>query len=127
MISRIHSTTVLVRDQEEALAFYVGKLGWEKRADNSFGEGSRWLTVAPPGAATELVLGMAADYGRPEGTVSSDCGISLVTPDIDAAYAELSAKGVRFRQAPEPMPWGAKATWLSDPDGNTFFLSEERD
>jgi catechol 2,3-dioxygenase-like lactoylglutathione lyase family enzyme len=126
MISRIHSTTVLVSDQDKALDFYVNKLGFQKRADNPYGDGSRWLTVAPEGADTELVLGMAKDYGVAEAATSPrvDCGISLVTGDIEAAYRTLKDRGVEFRQPPEAMPWGTKATWFTDPDGNTFFLSE---
>jgi catechol 2,3-dioxygenase-like lactoylglutathione lyase family enzyme len=118
---------VFVADQDEALDFYVTKLGWEKRADNPFGEGSRWLTVAPPGAATELVLGLARDYGADQvaNNPQADCGISLLSSDIDATYQTLVERGVQFRHPPEAMPWGTKATWFSDPDGNTFFLSQE--
>ena len=125
MISRIHSTTVIVSNQDTALEVYVGKLGWEKRADNPFGDGFRWLTVAPVGAETELVLGTADAYGVAADVTARSSGISLVTNDIDATYAELSERGVRFTQPPERMPWGAKATWFSDPDGNTFFLAEQ--
>ena len=126
MTSHIHSTTVFVSDQERALDFYVGALGWEKRQDNSFGEGQRWLTVAPPGAETAVVLGHPSAYGLDESAAGgSDCRISLSTHDIEADYAELSGRGVAFRQPPEATPWGGRATWCSDPDGNTFFLSEE--
>lgn len=44
--------------------------------------------------------------------------------DVDATYADLVAKGVTFTKPIEAMPWGAKATWLEDPDGNTFFFIE---
>jgi catechol 2,3-dioxygenase-like lactoylglutathione lyase family enzyme len=52
MISYIHSTTVIVKDQDAALDFYTNKLGWEKRNDNDMGNGERFLTVAPKGATT---------------------------------------------------------------------------
>lgn len=126
MITRIHSTTVLVSDQDKSLEFYVGKLGWEKRADSPFGEdgASRWLTVAPKGAETELVLGTAAMYEqRPTSAIVSS-GISFTVEDLDATYATLTERGVAFEKPPETMPWGTKAAWLHDPDGNTFFLSE---
>lgn len=126
MITRIHSTTVLVGDQDKALEFYIGKLGWEKRADLPFGDdgGSRWLTVAPKGAETELVIGQASAYEQPpvSGQVSS--GISFTVEDLDATYATLTERGVEFEKPPEIMPWGTKAARLKDPDGNTFFLSE---
>jgi catechol 2,3-dioxygenase-like lactoylglutathione lyase family enzyme len=115
----------MVSDQDKALDFYVNTLGWQKAMDNSMGEGMRWLTVAPPGATTQLVLSLPSWSGDPDATMQTGyCGISLVAPDIDAAYAELSAKGVNFKQPVEVMPWGQKATWFSDPDGNEFFLVE---
>lgn len=124
MVSHIHSTSIAVADQDAALDFYVNILGWEKALDNVVGEGMRFLTVVPPGATTQLVLAHAiwrgADY-KPGG----DSGISLVTPDIDATYESLAARGVMFKQPVEVMPWGQKATWFSDPDGNEFFLVEE--
>ena len=47
---------VPVTDQDRALEFYVGTLGFEVRIDGPFGDGGRWLEVAPPGAATTLAL-----------------------------------------------------------------------
>lgn len=120
MLSHIHSTTISVADQDAALDFYVATLGWEKADDAMFGEGMRWLTVAPPGATTQLVLAHESWSGKPAGNT----GISLVAPDIDSTYATLQARGVRFKGPVEVMPWGTKATWFSDPDGNEFFLVE---
>lgn len=130
MITYIHSSTVFVKDQEAALNFYVNTLGFEKRDDNEYdnpggGGRSRWLVVAPPGQKTGLALLRPQDVGQPEGH-SGQSGLSFVTDDIDRTYQELSAKGVAFSGPPQPMPWGAKATWFSDPDGNGFFLSEDR-
>jgi uncharacterized glyoxalase superfamily protein PhnB len=118
MITHLHSTTITVSDQEEALRFYVDTLGWEKRGDNQLSPEMRWLTVAPKGAQTELAL-------LRTGEASQACGISLITEDIDAAYTDLSAKGVQFKQAPETMPWGDRATWFSDPFGNEYFLVQQ--
>jgi catechol 2,3-dioxygenase-like lactoylglutathione lyase family enzyme len=120
VISHIHSTSVSVADQDAALDFYVNTLGWEKADDAMFGEGMRWLTVVPPGATTQLALAHESWSGKPGGQT----GISLVAPDIDATYEALSAKGVAFKGPVEVMPWGTKATWFSDPDGNEFFLVE---
>jgi len=128
MMTRLHSTTIVVGDQEEALRFYVDTLGWEKREDNQMGPGMRFLTVVPPGAQTGIVLGQPEVYGQqPPTTIGTESGtgISLMTDDIAATYAELSAKGVKFKQPPDTMPWGAKATWFSDPFGNEYFLVEE--
>lgn len=56
MITKIHSATVIVADQDTALDFYVNTLGWEKRQDAEVGPGYRFLTVAPAGGDAELVL-----------------------------------------------------------------------
>lgn len=121
MISHIHSTTVIVSDQDAARAFYVDVLGWKVGTDNLMGPGMRWLTVVPPGGTTELVLATPT-WGGPERPPGGYVGITLVAPDIETAYAELRAKGVRFKEPVTTMPWGSKATWFFDPDGNEFFL-----
>lgn len=120
MISHMHSASIAVADQDAALDFYTNALGWEKRDDGEFGEGMRWLTVAPPGAATQLVLAHASWGGTPGGPT----GISFITPDIDATYETLAGRGVTFKDPVAVMPWGAKAAWFSDIDGNEFFLVE---
>lgn len=124
MISRIHSTTLVVNDQDAALDFYVNTLGWEKAMDSPMGENMRWLTVVPPGATTQLVLAHTSWAGEGN-TTSKNSGISLVSHDIDATYATLTARGVQFKGPVEVMPWGQKAAWFSDIDGNEFFLVEE--
>lgn len=129
MITGLHSTSILVADQEEALRFYLDVLGWEKREDNRMGPVYRFLTVAPPGAQTSIVLAQPEIYGRQPptelGPQTAGTGVTLLTADIAATYAELSAQGVRFKQPPETMPWGTKATWFSDPFGNEYFLVEQ--
>jgi catechol 2,3-dioxygenase-like lactoylglutathione lyase family enzyme len=125
MISHIHSTTVIVSDQEKALDFYVNTLGWEKAMDSSFSDGGmRWLTVVPPGAQTQLVLGTPEWYGD-NAKPGQWSGISLTTHDIDATYETLVGRGVKFKEPVQTMPWGQKATWFYDLDGNEFFLAEE--
>lgn len=124
MFSYIHSTTVVVSDLDKALDLYTNTLGWEKAMDNDMGGGMRWLTVVPPGAQTQLVLGQAAMQGD---TIKAGgwTGLTLVTPDIDATYETLTARGVKFKEPVQAMPWGQKATWFYDLDGNEFFLVGE--
>ena len=125
MITHVHSATLMVKDQDAALDFYLGKLGWEKRADSVYGEnGERWIEVGPPGATTVLALIRPQDAGAPPEAAGGYKGVSLVTDDMDATYEELRGKGVGFTQPPEEMPWRQKATWFDDPDGNRFFLVE---
>ncbi|MCW5880840.1 MAG: VOC family protein [Anaerolineae bacterium] len=124
MISHIHSTTIGVNDQDAALDFYVNILGWEKAMDSPLGDNMRWLTVVPPGATSQLVLAHASWAGESHAPGKAT-GISLVSHDIDATYATLTSRGVKFKAPVETMPWGQKAAWFSDIDGNEFFLVEE--
>ena len=113
----------MVADQDAALDFYVNTLGWEKAMDTDVSPGMRFLTVVPPGATTQLVLGHASWFGG--GPAPARSGISLVTPDIDATYTTLTERGVRFKEPVAMMPWGQKAAWFYDIDDNEFFLAEE--
>lgn len=124
MISHIHSTTIAVADQDAALDFYVNTLGWEKAMDAPVGAEMRFLTVVPPGATTQLVLAHPSWAGEGR-TPGGHTGISFVTPDIDATYETLTARGVTFKEPVATMPWGQKATRFSDLDGNEFFLAQE--
>jgi len=124
MISRIHSTTVYVSNQDEALAFYTDVLGWEKREDATLPDGYRWLTVAPRGAETAIVLSLPGESGAQ--SAPGYTGVSLMAHDLQQTYEELSAKGVSFKQPPAQMPWGDIATWFSDRDGNEYFIVQEQ-
>lgn len=125
MIKYIHSSTLLVNDQDKALDFFVNQLGWEKRDDRSFGDGYRWLVVAPPQSQASIALSLPSDVNKTSDSVGGHTGISLVTDNLQNTYDELSGKGVQFTSPPQQMPWGDMATWFNDPDGNTFFLIQE--
>ena len=115
-----------VADQDAALDFYLNTLGWVKAMDAPVSPEMRWLTVVPPGATTQLVLALPSWRGGTSNpSPNRDSGISLIAPDIDATYETLAARGVRFKQPVTVMPWGTKATWFYDLDGNEFFLTAE--
>jgi catechol 2,3-dioxygenase-like lactoylglutathione lyase family enzyme len=88
-ISQVGTVFVPVADQDRALGFYLDKLGFEKRADFPYGEGSRWVEVAPPGSAIALVP--PSEGGSPGGD-KTHCALS--TEDIEADHATLRARGV---------------------------------
>ena len=119
MITHIHSATVIVSDQDKALEFYTGTLGWEKEIDQPMGDG-RFITVKPKDGQASLALGTSAMFG---GTSAPTMGISLIADDVQKTYEELSAKGVKFTMKPEPMPWGDIGAHFEDPDGNSFYLN----
>jgi catechol 2,3-dioxygenase-like lactoylglutathione lyase family enzyme len=114
-ISRIGTVIVPVEDQERALTFYVETLGFEKRLDAPFGQGGRWIEVAPPGAATTIAL-VQAPEDDPTGIV-----VSLATEDADGDHETLLSRGVdadaevlRMGEYVPPM------FTFRDPDGNRF-------
>ncbi len=89
-ITQVGRVMVPVSDQEEAIAFYTSKLGFSLVADVPFGEGERWVEVAPPGGGTALALvPPKGDYQPGRMT-----GIAFASPDPRADYAELKEKGV---------------------------------
>jgi uncharacterized glyoxalase superfamily protein PhnB len=123
MISHVHSATVIVADQDEALDFYVNTLGFEKVIDQAMGPEMRFITVVPKGATTQIALALESWAGG-SATRGGESGISYITHDIDATYKTLSERGVRFKGPIEDMPWGDRATWFYDIDDNEFFLNE---
>ena len=90
-INEVGAVFVPVADQERALAFYVGKLGFEKVADFVYGGGSRWIEVAPPGAANTIAL-VPPSEGEPALGDAAHC--AFATTDIEADHAALRAAGV---------------------------------
>src|SRR5919198_3910379 len=90
-IAQVGTVFVPVADQDRALEFYLGKLGFEKRGDFPYGEGSRWVEVAPPGSAIAIALVPSSEGGSPGGD-KTHCALS--TADIDATHEALRAQGV---------------------------------
>ncbi|TFV63642.1 glyoxalase [Geodermatophilus sp. DF01-2] len=121
-ISNIGVAMFTVADQDAALAFYTGKLGFEVRGDTRFGEHDemRWLEVAPPGSRARLALNPPMG-GRPGGG-----SIGVETPDVLGEHARLRAIG-GIDLDPEPMrtPGAPLMFMLRDPDGNHVVVVEE--
>jgi catechol 2,3-dioxygenase-like lactoylglutathione lyase family enzyme len=90
-ISQVGTVFVPVADQDRALAFYLDTLGFEKRADFSYGAGSRWIEVAPPGAANAIAL-VPPSEGGSTGRDETHC--AFATDDIEADHKTLRARGV---------------------------------
>lgn len=90
-ISQVGTVFVPVADQDRALKFYLDNLGFEKRADFPYGEGSRWIEVAPPGAANTVSL-VPPSEGKSAGGGETHCAFE--TEDIEADHATLRSRGV---------------------------------
>ncbi|MCW3029053.1 MAG: hypothetical protein JWN81_2264 [Solirubrobacterales bacterium] len=89
-ITQVGRVIVPVRDQDEAIAFYTNTLGFSLVADVPFGEGDRWVEVAPPAGGTAIALAPPQGDYQP-GRMT---GIALESPDPRADHAELQANGV---------------------------------
>jgi catechol 2,3-dioxygenase-like lactoylglutathione lyase family enzyme len=116
-LSSVQIVTVWVRDRNDALDFYTGKLGLEVGMDETFGEGQRFLTVATPGGGTQIAL-TEGDGSR----VGGMTGIVFGSTNPAATHAELTARGVEFTEPPTEQEWGALMGMFADPDGNVFVL-----
>jgi catechol 2,3-dioxygenase-like lactoylglutathione lyase family enzyme len=119
-ITEVRTVAVPVTDQDRALDFYVGKLGFEKRMDARFNGDMRWIEVAPKGSPTTIALAPLPQGG----TAGVDTGIRLGTEDAEADHVDLLARGVdtdpevlRFEGVPPMFS-------LRDPDGNLLYVVE---
>jgi catechol 2,3-dioxygenase-like lactoylglutathione lyase family enzyme len=121
-ITKVGVVCIPVSDQDRALAFYVDVLGLEKRADVPFGNGYRWVEVAPAGGDARIAI-VPPPEGKPTGNMET--GIGLETPDIDAVHAALKERGAdvddEVSRMGDPVP---PLFWLRDPDGNTLMVVE---
>lgn len=133
---KIANAQLWVHDQEEALAFYTDKLGFEVRADVTLAEMGdfRWLTLSPAGQEDVSIVLMAipgppvmdeATTRQVEDLMAKGfAGTAfLTTDDCHADYERLKAAGVEFTEAPEERPYGIDCGFR-DPSGNSLRLTE---
>jgi len=118
-VSNLGVAMFTVADQDAALAFYTQKLGYEVRADVSFGEGAnRWLEVAPPGSTARLALNPPMQ-GEPGGSA-----IGVETPDVRAEHERLKGLGVDVDAEMMSGPDIPTMFSVRDPDGNYVWVVE---
>jgi catechol 2,3-dioxygenase-like lactoylglutathione lyase family enzyme len=134
-MTRIANAQFWVHDQDEALAFYTQRLGWEVRADVTMPEwGFRWLVVGPPAQDDVGLVLMPVPHepmldpqssARLAELVAKGAGgtLFLETDDCQAAYDDLSGRGVVFNDPPTPQPYGID-TSFRDPSGNNIRLTQ---
>ena len=136
---KLSNAQLWVHDQDEALAFYTRKLGWDVRIDVTVPEmgNFRWLTVGPPGQPEIAIVLMAipgqpvmdpatADEVRSLMAKGFAGTIFLTTDDVYADYEQLKSRGVEFSEEPEERPYGIDSGF-NDPSGNSFRLTQVKE
>lgn len=125
-MSRLGAVSLLVREYDEAVAFYVGKLGFELSENTDMGGGKRWVRVTPKGGRTSLLLARATTQTQ-LAQVGDQAGgrvwLFLETDDFERDYTAWSAAGVVFRETPRHEPYG-KVVVFEDLYGNAWDLIE---
>lgn len=120
-------TAVVVREYDEAIEFFVGKLGFELREDTRLDEEKRWVVVAPPGSTESgILLAKAANPGQAQAIGNQSGGrvlLFLATDDFNRDYEAFRERGVKFLREPRREPYGTVAVF-EDLYGNRWDLIE---
>ncbi len=133
MFDNITHHSIYVLDQDEALEFYVGKLGLEVATDHDLGF-MRWLTVRVPGdEVREVLLERPGPPALDEATAAqvrelltkgaTGLAFILTTSDCRATYEELDRRGVEFTEEPTEHFYGIDCA-LRDPFGNHIRITQ---
>jgi catechol 2,3-dioxygenase-like lactoylglutathione lyase family enzyme len=122
VIKAIKFVSIPVRDQDAALSFYTGKLGFDVLTDQPMGPGpQRWIELGIPGAETRIVL--FTPPGQ-EGRIGGAANLAFTSDNVERTAEQLAAKGVEFVQPAKKERWGTSAIF-KDPDGNQFVISSK--
>jgi catechol 2,3-dioxygenase-like lactoylglutathione lyase family enzyme len=137
MIQKLSHATLFVEDQDAAKDFYVNKLGFDVRMDETMDNGFRWLTVAPKGQPDLQIVLMKVAVNPFFLDAESVTALQLLlkkgvlgagvfqTADCRKTYEELSAKGVEFKSPPQDRFYGTEAVF-NDNCGNWFSLTQPK-
>lgn len=119
MIRGVKFVSIPVRDQDRALAFWTGQVGFQIATDQPFDDRQRWIELRIPGADTRVVLFTPTGH---EDRVGGFASLAFWSDDLDATYERLTAAGVETLGPPRREEWGASLLFR-DPDGTTFVIS----
>ena len=127
MYQRIAHIALVVKEYDEAIAFYTEKLDFRLLEDTDLGNGKRWVMVAPPGAKeTCLLLARAANEEQAKSIGNQTGGrvfLFLFTDDFERDYQKLREREVHFVRPPQDFPYGRVAVF-EDLYGNLWDLIE---
>jgi catechol 2,3-dioxygenase-like lactoylglutathione lyase family enzyme len=131
MLTSLSHSFIYVLDHDEALEFYVGKLGLEVATDADLGP-FRWVTVQVPGQPESVLVLATPEMGHDEETAAAirdllakggGNGVIFNVDDCRKTYEELLAKGVEFTQEPTEHFYGIDCG-LRDPFGNALRITQ---
>ena len=127
MTQHISAVTVVVPDYDEAIAFYVGRLGFRLVEDMALSPRKRWVVVAPPGSGETGLLLAQADSKEQIKTIGNQAGgrvfLILKTDDFDRDYTKFKRAGIEFLEEPRLEAYG-KVAVFRDSFGNKWDLIE---
>jgi predicted enzyme related to lactoylglutathione lyase len=115
---KLELVAIPVSDVDRAKEFYIEKAGFVLDHDHRVSDEIRFVQLTPPGSACSIALGLGVT-DMPPGSVR---GVQVVVPDIEAAHAELTGRGVDAGEI-QQLPWG-RFVFFSDPDGNGWSVQE---
>ncbi|WP_049623855.1 VOC family protein [Frateuria defendens] len=125
----IAALSLLVRDYDEAIAWYTRCLAFDVVEDTPLGGGKRWVLLAPPGARETRLLLARADGPAQQAGIGRQAGgrvfLFLHVDDFHARHAAMLAAGVRFLEAPRGEPYGTVAVF-EDLYGNRWDLLQPK-
>ncbi len=122
---RLGTVSVLVRDQERSLKFYLDQLGFELTLNTESESGERVVAVAPPDGTAMLAL-VAPRPGSDEyQLIGRPTQIAFLTEDVFGKYQEWSKRGVTFLRPPQAESSGNVCATFQDVDGNSFTLTSD--
>jgi catechol 2,3-dioxygenase-like lactoylglutathione lyase family enzyme len=125
---QITAVALVVRDYDEAVAFFTGCLRFAVVEDTPLGGGKRWVVVRPPGGGTALLLARAAtpeQAARVGDQTGGRVFLFLRTDDFWGDYRDMQSRGVRFVEQPREEAYGTVAVFL-DLYGNRWDLVQPR-
>ena len=119
-ITDVRTVAINVTNQDDALGFYLGTLGFEKRLDAPMTATTRWIEVAPGGATTSIAL----NAGEGTGDIGADTGIRFTVPDAEAEHTSMRERGVNVGDLMR-LDGVPPMYTFDDLDGNRFYIVEE--
>jgi catechol 2,3-dioxygenase-like lactoylglutathione lyase family enzyme len=128
MSQSIATIALVVADYDDAISFYVDKLGFALLSDLDMGAGKRWVTVAPAGGGAKLLLAKAdgaAQSAHIGNQTGGRVGFFLETDDFARDHARYVERGVRFLETPRHEPYGSVAVF-EDLYGNKWDLIQPK-